>query len=306
MLSIPLLSLLVAILTCIKLYFLLEGGGGYRHPQARTTRPPCQLQTDQPPGGLGKLEKILKLPCDHLLGKGLIIDEQFGFRSHSCPQQVLRLVEYVSEALETETCTVAVFFDVKAFDRQTDISHLDERSLDKASYQSRSSSGSPSLLCCTHLHKRYTATVIVWRPTRVIRGRYRSLEIGIGAPDSPSSPQRVDRARSMVPEVEDRSKPDKSAAIQFKTVMTYASPVFAHAAQKHYMDYRYTDNSVEPQRMHIAILRHRGSHPNALARRLTINRRILHLIRRPRTYLPIHLTLLQRQLKYNDVNDTHD
>ncbi|GBP10437.1 Probable RNA-directed DNA polymerase from transposon BS [Eumeta japonica] len=37
--------------------------------------------------------------------------------SHSCPQQVLRLVEYVSEALKPNS-TVAVFFDVaKAFDR---------------------------------------------------------------------------------------------------------------------------------------------------------------------------------------------
>ncbi|GBP80302.1 Probable RNA-directed DNA polymerase from transposon BS [Eumeta japonica] len=71
--------------------------------------------------GLGKLfEKILKTRLsDHLLGKGLIIDEQFGFRpAHSCPQQVLRLVEYVSEGFETERSTVAVFFDVaKAFDR---------------------------------------------------------------------------------------------------------------------------------------------------------------------------------------------
>ncbi|GBP15406.1 hypothetical protein EVAR_80579_1 [Eumeta japonica] len=58
--------------------------------------------------------------------EGLIIDEQFGFRpAHSCPQQVLRLVEYVSEALKPNSSTVAVFFDVaKAFDRQTDISHL--------------------------------------------------------------------------------------------------------------------------------------------------------------------------------------
>ncbi|GBP93773.1 hypothetical protein EVAR_16291_1 [Eumeta japonica] len=48
-----------------------------------------------------------------------------AFPSHSCPQQVLRLVEYVSEGFETERSTVAVFFDVaKAFDRQTDISHL--------------------------------------------------------------------------------------------------------------------------------------------------------------------------------------
>ncbi|GBP48157.1 Probable RNA-directed DNA polymerase from transposon BS [Eumeta japonica] len=110
-----------------------RGGGGYRHPQAReTTRLSCQLQTDQPPERSGQtIRKILKTRLsDHLLGKGLIIDEQFGFRpAHSCPQQVLRLVEYVSEGFETERSTVAVFFDVaKAFDRygtqQTDISHL--------------------------------------------------------------------------------------------------------------------------------------------------------------------------------------
>ncbi|GBP48086.1 Probable RNA-directed DNA polymerase from transposon BS [Eumeta japonica] len=92
-----------------------------------TTRPPCQLQTDQPPERSGQtFEKILKLALAIVLGKGLIIDEQFGFRpAHSCPQQVLRLVEYVSEGFETERSTVAVFFDVaKAFDRQTDISHL--------------------------------------------------------------------------------------------------------------------------------------------------------------------------------------
>ncbi|GBP22671.1 Probable RNA-directed DNA polymerase from transposon BS [Eumeta japonica] len=80
----------------------------------------CQLQTDQPPERSGQtFEKILKTRLsDHLLGKGLIIDEQFGFRpAHSCPQQVLRLVEYVSEALKPNS-TVAVFFDVaKAFDR---------------------------------------------------------------------------------------------------------------------------------------------------------------------------------------------
>ncbi|GBP40531.1 Probable RNA-directed DNA polymerase from transposon BS [Eumeta japonica] len=64
--SIPLLSLLVAIFNaCIKILFssCLEGGGGYRHPQAReTTRPPCQLQTDQPPERSGQtIRKILKL-----------------------------------------------------------------------------------------------------------------------------------------------------------------------------------------------------------------------------------------------------
>ncbi|GBP68233.1 Probable RNA-directed DNA polymerase from transposon BS [Eumeta japonica] len=127
--------------------------------------------------GLDKLfEKILKTRLsDHLLGKSLIIDEQFGFRpAHSCPQQVLRLVEYVSEGFETECTTVAVFFDVaKAFGRQTDISHLGMSALTRQDVLSEQEflKAPPSLLL--RVHKRYTATVVVWRPTRVIRGRYR-------------------------------------------------------------------------------------------------------------------------------------
>ncbi|GBP51500.1 RNA-directed DNA polymerase from mobile element jockey [Eumeta japonica] len=70
---------------------------------------------------LGKLfEKTLKTRLsDQLIGKGLIINEQFGFRPHhSCPQQALRLVEYISEGFKVKRKTVAVFFDVaKAFDR---------------------------------------------------------------------------------------------------------------------------------------------------------------------------------------------
>ncbi|GBP24118.1 Probable RNA-directed DNA polymerase from transposon BS [Eumeta japonica] len=71
--------------------------------------------------GLGKVyEKILKTRLsEYLFGKGLIINEQFGFRpNHSCPQQALRLVEYITEGFKTKKRTVAVFFDVaKAFDR---------------------------------------------------------------------------------------------------------------------------------------------------------------------------------------------
>ncbi|GBP56441.1 Probable RNA-directed DNA polymerase from transposon BS [Eumeta japonica] len=70
--------------------------------------------------GLGKLfERILKTHLsDHLLGKGPIIDEQLGFRPvHSYPQQVIHLVEYISEGFKSKQKTVAVFFDVaKAFD----------------------------------------------------------------------------------------------------------------------------------------------------------------------------------------------
>ncbi|GBP40816.1 Probable RNA-directed DNA polymerase from transposon BS [Eumeta japonica] len=71
--------------------------------------------------GLGKIyEKILKSRLsEYLFSKGLIINEQFGFRPHhSCPQQALRLVEYITEGFKTKKRTVAVFFDVaKAFDR---------------------------------------------------------------------------------------------------------------------------------------------------------------------------------------------
>ncbi|GBP31632.1 Probable RNA-directed DNA polymerase from transposon BS [Eumeta japonica] len=147
--------------------------------------------------GLGKLfEKILKTRLsDHLLGKGLIIDEQFDFRpAHSCPQQVLRLVEYISEGFETERSTVAVFFDVaKAFDRQTDISHLDMSALTRQDVLSEQEflKAPTSLPCCTPR----TQTIYRDRRRLASNSRYsrtipRSFtEVGIGAPDSPSSPQ---------------------------------------------------------------------------------------------------------------------
>ncbi|GBP24878.1 RNA-directed DNA polymerase from mobile element jockey [Eumeta japonica] len=44
--------------------------------------------------------------------------------NHSCPQQALRLVEYISESFKIKRKTVAVFFDVaKAFDRTLYIGH---------------------------------------------------------------------------------------------------------------------------------------------------------------------------------------
>ncbi|GBP83525.1 Probable RNA-directed DNA polymerase from transposon BS [Eumeta japonica] len=124
-----------------------------------------------------------------------VSDEQFGFRpAHSCPQQVLRLVEYVSEGFETERSTVAVFFDVaKAFDRQTDISHLGMSALTRQDVLSEQEflKAPPSLSAVLRVHKRCTATVVVWRPTRVIRGRYRALYGSRNrSTDSPSSPSR--------------------------------------------------------------------------------------------------------------------
>ncbi|GBP39293.1 Probable RNA-directed DNA polymerase from transposon BS [Eumeta japonica] len=80
------------------------------------------------------------------------------------------------------------------------------------------------------------------------------------------------------------------------TVMTYASPVFAHAARKHYIDYRTHRSDSSTSRIisqcSFAAVDYQPPHPT-------------HPIRGHGTYLPIHLTLLRR-LKANDVNDTHD
>ncbi|GBP53591.1 Probable RNA-directed DNA polymerase from transposon BS [Eumeta japonica] len=168
------------------------------------------------------------------------IDEQFGFRpAHSCPQQVLHLVEYVSEGFETERSTVAVFFDVaKAFDR---VWHAANRHFTFRHERTHSTrrliragvpQGSTSL-CCTRVHKRYRDRRRLASNSRYSRTIPRSFtEVGI-APDSPSLLQRaIDELGQWFRKWRIEVNPDKSAAIQFKTVMTYASPVFAHAALK--------------------------------------------------------------------------
>ncbi|GBP22781.1 Probable RNA-directed DNA polymerase from transposon BS [Eumeta japonica] len=296
---------------------------------------------------LGKLfEKILKTRLsDHLLGKGLIIDEQFGFRpAHSCPQQVLRLVKYVSEGFETERSTVAVFFDVaKAFDR---VWHAANRHFTFRHERTHSTrrlirAGVPQGSTLSPLlYSAYTNDIP--RPSSsgvqlALFADDTALFYGnrIGAPDSPSFLQRaIDELGQWFQKWRIEVNPDKSAAIQFKTVMTYASPVFAHASKAlHRLQViqnkfcrAATDahwcvrNSILHRDLELPTISKymkdaskrffdiAGSHPNALhARRLTVNRRIPPTLSVGyETYLPIHLTLLQRQLKANDVNDTHD
>ncbi|MBL2440209.1 reverse transcriptase family protein, partial [Klebsiella pneumoniae] len=72
---------------------------------------------------LGKLyERLLyKRLRDFVSSKGILIDEQFGFRTnHSCVQQVHRLTEHILVGLNRPKplYTGALFFDVaKAFDK---------------------------------------------------------------------------------------------------------------------------------------------------------------------------------------------
>ncbi|GBP61826.1 Probable RNA-directed DNA polymerase from transposon X-element [Eumeta japonica] len=140
-------------------------------------------------------------------------------------------------ALKPNSSTVAVFFDVaKAFDRQTDISHLGMSALTRQDVLSEQEflKAPPSLLCCTPR----TQTMYRDRRRLASNSRYsrtipRSFtEVGIGAPDSPSSQRAIDELGQWFRKWRIEVNPDKSAAIQFKTVMTYASPVFAHAAPK--------------------------------------------------------------------------
>ncbi|GBP04262.1 Probable RNA-directed DNA polymerase from transposon BS [Eumeta japonica] len=138
-------------------------------------------------------------------------------------------------------------------------------------------------------------------------------EVEIGAPDSPSSSRGPLTSWSMVPEVEDRSKPRQisSHTIQVWTVMTYASPVFAHAARKHYIDYRDLELPTISKYMKDASKRFfdiAGSHPNVLRAAVDYQPpHPTHLIRRSRNVLtdpPDALTAAVESL--NDVNDTHD
>ncbi|GBP24350.1 hypothetical protein EVAR_9448_1 [Eumeta japonica] len=70
--------------------------------------------------------------------------------------------------------------------------------------------------------------------------------------------------------------------------MTYASPVFAHAAQKHYIDYRDLELPTISKYMKDASKRFfdiAGSHPNALLRAAVDYQPPHPCIRRPRNVL---------------------
>ncbi|GBP39834.1 hypothetical protein EVAR_29064_1 [Eumeta japonica] len=140
------------------------------------------------------------------------------------------------------------------------------------------------------VHKRCTATVVVWRPTRVIRGRYRAFtEVGIGAPDSPSLQRAIDELGQWFRKWRIEVNPDKSAAIQFKDLELPTISKYMKDASKRFFD--------------IA-----GSHPNAFRAAVDYQPpHPTHLIRRPRNVLtdpPDALTAAVESL--NDVNDTHD
>ncbi|GBP15624.1 Probable RNA-directed DNA polymerase from transposon BS [Eumeta japonica] len=140
-------------------------------------------------------------------------------------EQVLRLVEYVSEGFETGNSTVAVFFDVaKAFDR---VWHAANRHFTFRHERTHSTrrliragvlKAPPSPL----LYSAYTNDV----PRPSSSGVQLALfaddtalftEIGIGAPDSPSSLQRaIDELGQWFRKWRIEVNPDKSAAIQFK------------------------------------------------------------------------------------------
>ncbi|GBP67634.1 Probable RNA-directed DNA polymerase from transposon BS [Eumeta japonica] len=322
--------------------------------------------------GLAKLfERVLKTRLsNHLFGKGLIIDEQFGFRpAHSCPQQVLRLVEYVTEGFKSKQKTVAVFFDVaKAFDRvwhaglvyklyslqvpdrlifiiQNFLSNRYFTFRHERTHSTRRliRAGVPQGSALSPLlYSAYTNDIP--RPSS-------GVQLALFADDTAlfyksrnrSTLSTFLRLQRAIDELGQwfrlwriEVNPEKSAAIQFKTVMRYASPVFAHATPKalHRLQViqnkfcrAATDahwcvrNSILHRDLELPTLSKymkdaskrlfdiAGSHPNALLRAAVDYQPPppTHFIRRPRNVLfnpPDALTAAVDSL--NDVNDTHD
>ncbi|GBP92649.1 Probable RNA-directed DNA polymerase from transposon X-element [Eumeta japonica] len=135
--------------------------------------------------------------------------------------------------------TVAVFFDVaKAFDRQTDISHLGMSALTRQDLFIRAEVPQGSTFSPL-LYSAYTNDIP--RPSSS------GVQLALFADDSAlfyGSRNRstrftllplqraIDELGQWFRKWRIEVNPNKSAAIQFKMVMTYASPVFAHAAPK--------------------------------------------------------------------------
>ncbi|GBP42588.1 hypothetical protein EVAR_87139_1 [Eumeta japonica] len=104
-------------------------------------------------------------------------------------EQVLRLVEYVSEGFETERSTVAVFFDVaKAFDRvrRHERTHSTRRLIRAGVPQG--STLSPLLPRTQTMYRDRRRLASNSRYSRTIPRSF--TEVGIGAPDSLSFPSR--------------------------------------------------------------------------------------------------------------------
>ncbi|GBP22707.1 hypothetical protein EVAR_13988_1 [Eumeta japonica] len=220
--------------------------------------------------------------------------------------QVLRLVEYVSEGFETERSTVAVFFDVaKAFDRQTDISHVGMSALTRQDVLSEQEflKAPPFLPCSAYTNdiprpSSFSVQLALFADDTAL-----FTEVGIGAPDSPSSLQRaIDELgqwfRKWRIEVNPTNQQPYNSSMDGDDIRV---SVFAHAARKHYIDYRDLELPTISKYMKDASKRFfdiAGSHPNALLR-AAVDYQPPHptLSVGHGTYLPIHLTLLQRQLK---------
>ncbi|GBP08248.1 RNA-directed DNA polymerase from mobile element jockey [Eumeta japonica] len=364
----PLLSLLVAIFNaCLQnCYFpsvWKEAEVISIHKPGKPRDLPASYRPISLLSGLAKLfERVLKTRLsNHLFGKGLIIDEQFGFRpAHSCPQQVLRPVEYVMEGFKTKQKTVSVFFDVaKAFDRvwhaglvhklyslevpdrlifiiqnflynryftfRHERTHSTRRLIRAGVPQG---SGLSPLLYSAYTNDipRPTSgvqlalfaddTALFFR-SRTKRSIFRHLpkaidELGQWFRKWRIEVNRIARLGAMLGRKSKLSRRNKRTLYKtcIRTVMTYASPVFAHADSK--VLYRDMELPTLTKYMKDASKRFfdiAGSHPNALLRAAVDYQPPppTHFLRRPRNVLidpPDALTAAVDSL--NDVNDTQD
>ncbi|GBP36140.1 RNA-directed DNA polymerase from mobile element jockey [Eumeta japonica] len=301
----PLLSLLVAIFNaCLKNCYFPPAWKEAEVIDIHKPGKPRDLPASYRPisllSGLAKLfERVLKTRLsDHLFGKGFIIDEQFGFRpAHSCPQQVLRLVEHerthstrrlISAGVPqgsaicpllysaytndiprlTSGIQLAIFADDTALffrsrDRRSIFRHL-PRAIDKLGVTL-----DKNLLFRDHIARvRKTALFYTAR---------------LGAMLSRKSKLSRRYKRTLY-------------KMCIRTVLTYASPVFAHVAPKAHWCVR---NSILHRDLELPTITKymkdalkrffdiAGSHPNALLHAVVDYEPPLstHFIRRPRNVL---------------------